>query len=861
MVGEAMPGECIVEITRLIDMPVAEKMFGGGLKQYRVKAFDGSGAFLDQTEELAGFPENPNVDPEELDVETLRLGAQGILRFSTPDPVIFLHVEYAGGLAGNHRIGRCRIHRADMRSKQVWPYTLSNRDGEPVGCGIELKVVDGGPPVPPPMPPPMGSMPPMGMPPMGMPPPMASMPPMGPPPPPMGSVGPSFHTMPPQEFANMAKPPGSMRAGTPPPPPTGTMQNGPPGTVAMPSFRTQAPEDLERLAPPSGVGTPPTAGFQTMSPQEMQRMQGSQAAQPSFQTMAPMSPQEANIPVVAYLELDRVTDLVAFTGAGAFPKPKGSKDGDQVVVTLEPAAADGGSGRLDVGKKELDRSGPFQSEMQGQLLKANLAPANLRIKVPFGELAKGSTDLRVIVWVQQDKNNLVPVGATKTLTVSWKPEPPKHYAIIGSGEKNCGGIYLSHRFARETDVPQPIKKATTEIDVRPERPLAADKSAFQSHSRHGNFPKGSDEDFKEHAAGALEAQNRALLQRLKEADPDEHGQMMSDREWVGPSGYRDWKDLDSLFITMGPNYVAQSDSVGSHICRVYQEDSTLMRELEQEKGPTALGRPVNLEDKATKLQLVEMMTKEHPERVQSALRPVIAKDAKQLRLDQEQAALKGIKREKPKLHVKVIAANYLHNPDDLAFGTTGVKVVVEIPGKRARWETSSINNVVNPVWEEEGELEDYWYGDDVVLKVVDKNFVVFTEHMGEVRLKAEEFEHEPFTGTVHLKGGKQTQAGQLPTLSFEVHVAAHGNLMNWPPEPPVYAPIANLNPSDQETQRLANYDPIQCAKLPFADVNPNYCINQDIWGALGDAKAANALLMQKPDHWKIKRVKDDCIMA
>lgn len=401
-VGEPQPGEIIIEVTRLLDMPVQESMFGGGLKQYRVRATDGDGVYLDQTDELSGIPENPNA-PEDEETETLRLGLEGVLRFRTHDPVIFLTVEYAGGFTGNTRIGRCRIHRGDPRCKQVWPYALSTRDGDPVGCGIELKVVDGGPPamsMPMMPPPPMGTT---GMPPMGGPPPLATMPPMGGPPPPTATVGPSFHTMPPQELAAMMSQPG------------GPMSvEGPPGTMQTPSYRLTDPKDLERIQPPEGTMNPLNAppnlqppptdqSFKTMSPEEMQRLAGYQTASPwdaaisqhrtSMSGKAQQEQQAGNIPVVAYIELERVVDLVAPMGSTPFPGAKSSTAGEQVVITLEPAREATVNdkrvqnlmdsirenpaqtqqlmaqirriqGDLGVGKEVLDRSGPFESEMR-----------------------------------------------------------------------------------------------------------------------------------------------------------------------------------------------------------------------------------------------------------------------------------------------------------------------------------------------------------------------------------------------------------------------------------------------------------------------------------------------------------------
>merc|ERR1719240_1780770 len=195
-----MVPEIVLEITRLLDMPMQEKLFSSDLKQYRVRAFEDYngtiGKEIGSTRELAGVPEQFNASGD-VDTETIRLGPEGILRVRTQTPIIHLLVEYAGGFFGNRKIGRCRIARADQRSSQIWPYALSDPrdDGEPVGSGIELRVAEG---VPPPGPP--GGMSPMA-------PSFHTMPPQGP-------MEPSFRTMPPSEWAQ----PGS---GPMPPPMSG----------------------------------------------------------------------------------------------------------------------------------------------------------------------------------------------------------------------------------------------------------------------------------------------------------------------------------------------------------------------------------------------------------------------------------------------------------------------------------------------------------------------------------------------------------------------------------------------------------------------------------------------------------------
>mmetsp|Transcript_25972 Transcript_25972/g.61291 ORF Transcript_25972/g.61291 Transcript_25972/m.61291 type:complete len:270 (+) Transcript_25972:102-911(+) len=84
--------------------------------------------------------------------------------------------------------------------------------------------------------------------------------------------------------------------------------------------------------------------------------------------------------------------------------------------------------------------------------------------------------------------------------------------------------------------------------------------------------------------------------------------------------------------------------------------------------------------------------------------------------------------------------------------------------------------------------------------------------------------------------------------------------MQWCPDPPVYAPLRNMSEQDKETMRLACFDPRQNAKLMFVDANPNYRVDEDVWGVLSDYKSARSLIVPKPETAH-RRVKDDCIMS
>lgn len=98
-----------------------------------------------------------------------------------------------------------------------------------------------------------------------------------------------------------------------------------------------------------------------------------------------------------------------------------------------------------------------------------------------------------------------------------------------------------------------------------------------------------------------------------------------------------------------------------------------------------------------------------------------------------------------------------------------------------------------------------------------------------------------------------------PVVCKDPHEIAGPRDMRWCPDPPIYAPLKNMTQEDRQTLRLACYEPTQNAALLFADVNPNYRIERDIWGVLGESKAPS-LMVPKPLN-QYNRVKDDCLMA
>jgi len=346
--------------------------------------------------------------------------------------------------------------------------------------------------------------------------------------------------------------------------------------------------------------------------------------------------------------------------------------------------------------------------------------------------------------------------------------------------------------------------------------------------------------------------------------------------------------LDSVFITLGPNYVAQSNEVGPNVCRVYEENTSVLKELVGKEPPEGLGRPVDREDEAKMTHMINKMIKENPLEPLVTLRPLICKDVHQI----QHEGLRNAQL-KPKVFVRIHKATNLRVKQGFLQGSVEPKVIVDIPGKpTAKWssrfscmgggdddapggrfETTAASDGKHVEWNQDGMLEGYNYGDDLRVMVVDKNWVGFENHLGEGRIPGSDFYPDSFFAELPLvdgdklksntKGATEVQDRKGASILLEVRVIEPmGKSEMWPPDPPMYAPVQNLNESDQETQRLANWDIHQNAKLAFADVNPNYQMNEDVWGAFETAKAIGegSVKLERAD-WQPTRVKDECLMA
>jgi len=616
----------------------------------------------------------------------------------------------------------------------------------------------------------------------------------------------------------------------------------------------------------------------------------------NMQTMMPMVPPgtfqmqadqfQVNANVVAIVELDQITDIPAPSGGGEA----------EVTLTLE---------RVQGGKK-LATAGPYPTQTQGSLRMVQNCNGKLITNCNMQDLAQGAVMLRIALHYKgpfYKLGALQRIGATAPFAVSWKPATAQYVGLLDEPgpdtpgrAQSIGGVTISYRFAQHTDE---LYKSMVGGPVAPEEARAGPKAETgDTMGASGKFKKGTQDEVLEYAALAVEAQNRALKQRINIAksakDIHEERQAQQDNAnallWRNENGYRDWKNLDSVFITMGPNYVAQSNEMGTNICRVYEEDTSVVKEIIAKGPPLGYGKPFDLEDEAKMRDIITSMYRADPDLIKTTLRPIISKDVSTITREELSAA-----ELKPRLRVKVHHALNLRAKQGFLQGSVNPKVIIEIPGKPSskwnsmfaygpveeekaagRWESDAARDGKHVEWNQEGFVDGYNYGDDLKIIVVDQEWLGFEGTLGEARLPGADFYPESFFAQVPLINagdkGNTTPGpdGKAASIVIEVNVLDPlGKADAWPPEPAKYAPVENLNTSDQQTQRLANWDIHQCAKLAFADVNPNYQRHEDIWGGLECGKALEQslvglhLVSDDPEILPStnKRVKDECLMA
>jgi len=320
--------------------------------------------------------------------------------------------------------------------------------------------------------------------------------------------------------------------------------------------------------------------------------------------------QDMNHGVSALLEFEKVTDL---------PYPSDDSMDQLMITVLEEERG-----------RELLRVGPFVAKDKGGnrgLVTADCRGSRIFVHAPLhfgGDAEEGAMFIQVGIWyVRSGGSGTEPVGITDPIKVSWRPTTKLYYEVRPKGSRKVlGGVYLAHRLATEAEVVgQTIRANDATAAGGSKTPKIG--APLEVHSRVSgrtrNFPPGSVEEAFEHAALNAEAQNRALLQRCKIADPESHDEASTHVRTV--NGYREWDSLDSLFASMGPNPLAFSEELGPAVTRAYNEQTTVLQELVHKLPPANTPAEQQLN-----LKLINMMYREDPAKVQASLRPVVCKD-------------------------------------------------------------------------------------------------------------------------------------------------------------------------------------------------------------------------------------------
>jgi len=285
--------------------------------------------------------------------------------------------------------------------------------------------------------------------------------------------------------------------------------------------------------------------------------------------------------------------------------------------------------------RELRRVGPFDAKDQRggfrRLVMADCRGARVFARAPLhfgGSAEEGAMFLRVGIFYLKGPADMELIGITDPIKVSWRPAEKKYYEVRQTAtRKVLGGVYLTHRLMTEGEMAG-VHPGAADVGApsgpgrRPQvgAPAQAD---VRVSGRTGHFPPGSREEALEQAAINAEAQNRALLQRCRIADPG--GADGGEGHVRTVNGYRQWDSLDSLFASMGPNVMAHSEELGPSVARSYCERTNMLKELVPKLGPTG-----STADEQLNLRLVDMMYGEDPWKVTQTLRPVVCKDPQEI---------------------------------------------------------------------------------------------------------------------------------------------------------------------------------------------------------------------------------------
>eukprot|EP00439_Symbiodinium_sp_Y106_P032265 s2180_g3.t2 len=289
------------------------------------------------------------------------------------------------------------------------------------------------------------------------------------------------------------------------------------------------------------------------------------------------------------------------------PRTRGMKD---VVVTV----------MTDSGR-ELRKLGLFESQEQigRQLSSVDFQHTRTFVQAPLrfgGDAQEGTQYIKVALSYGKRSGSSTTaelIGVTDAIKVSWKP-----LEIKNQEGRVLGGIYLSHRLVTEAEsLGERPDEDAMKLGRRPQMgpPLELE---HRVSGRTGNFPSGSPEEALEQAVINAEAQNRALMQRLKKEDQHSSHDFPGMRE---VNGYREWENLDAVFQSMGPNPLVLSEDLGPQVSRGYQHTMSVARDVARHlpgaKTPA---------DQILNLEMLRMFYKDDPSQADSLVRPVVCKD-------------------------------------------------------------------------------------------------------------------------------------------------------------------------------------------------------------------------------------------
>eukprot|EP00933_Yihiella_yeosuensis_P018047 TRINITY_DN14971_c1_g6_i1.p1 TRINITY_DN14971_c1_g6~~TRINITY_DN14971_c1_g6_i1.p1 ORF type:complete len:901 (+),score=139.42 TRINITY_DN14971_c1_g6_i1:110-2812(+) len=568
----SVQSQATVYITRLLDMPVEDAFFGG-VKTYCVRVLDGDMNELARTPDISGLPAEMIVGKETQTFDVTE--HQGALDILTDAKLIYLQVEHGGGLLGGKVIGRCHISRVDSRSKSQWPYALSDLDDKPLERGIELRVHEGKRPQ------------------------KAAV----------NLIAPSISTIQPGHggHGSTVNPPISMGEG-----PLSTQMHSQMGSqMNQPGYMQSWMNPTQR---PSALPSEHVHHFARMS---------------QVGEMEDLS--------------HGVSTKLVFSGALDLPPPNTMKGGNglfgggspQVLVSI----------LNETGSKELRRIGLFATHQQGKCLSINFPKSHngqgtamfIQTQLHFGGVSEeGSQFVKIALSYAQGTGPREPtelIGITDLIQVTWKPKTLETFVLTNPNDKSKmqGSIRLSEcRLVTEAQASRERSREENHIAAENKRMQAMvgpvlDPS-MQSSGRTGNFPPGSQEEAFEQAAINAEAQNRALLQRVKKDDPNSLKDFISNQPNIRVvNGFREWDSLDGLFHSMGPNPLTLSEELGPAVARGYQHVSSIAKEVAPRLSPAQTPA-----DQLVNVEMLRMMYKHDPTQVKTAVRPVICKDPHQI---------------------------------------------------------------------------------------------------------------------------------------------------------------------------------------------------------------------------------------